>query len=161
MPQNSTRILRNTNHLHVQAIRFQFNTRFWKALWVFSLKNFFSKASWLQWQTSLLCSGSLQWSLNVSDLSKSTLLLIFPTGVKCWEPPPSHSAVQWGDKDGPWAESNLHQHQKKMLFLSTAIGQMQVVKNQLYFMRFFFFCNSLFVLFAWIQIISNLTTLLS
>lgn len=92
----------------------------------------------------LFCSRFLQQTLNISDLSKSTLLLIFPTSVKYRELSPFHFVVQCREKGRQWAERNLHNHQNKMGSLSTAIRKMQEeLETQLCFMRFllkFFIC---------------------
>lgn len=112
----------------------------------------------------LFCSGTLQQRLNISDLSKSMLLLIFPTSVKCWELSPIHLAVQCREEGGHWAESKLHKHQNKMGSLSSlsiATRKLQEeLENQLCFMSFLL--HPLFaVLITWMQIIHNFIALVN
>lgn len=87
----------------------------------------------------LFCSRSLQQRLNISDLSKSTFLLIFPTSVKCWELSPIHFVGQCREKNGQQAESNLQKHQNKVVSLHTAVRKMQEELENLWD----FLCNSL------------------
>lgn len=144
----------------MQAIRFHFNTLFWKVLWVFHFSCFGKKLkSVLVTTNQLFCNGTLQQRLNISDLSKSTLLLMFPTSVKCWELSPIHLAVQCTEQGGQLDESKLHKHQNKMGSLSIATRKLQEeLENQLH-LRSCLLQPLFAVLLTWMQIIHNFITL--